>query len=46
LIWPLTSLKFVHLALRSKRFDTPDLVHYISVVYVMYVLSCFIYEVV
>jgi len=24
-LWPPTSLKFVHLALQSKRLDTPDL---------------------
>jgi len=30
LIWSATSLKFVHLALRSKRLDTPGLSHMCS----------------
>ena len=28
-VWPPTSLKFVHLALRSKRLDTPALVSHL-----------------
>jgi len=47
LIWPATSLKFVHLALRSKRLDTPELVEvavWIQVLYNTCTLPIFLYH--